>query len=112
MVHPPMKDIEVLTNQCIAFSGRIFGVYPQILLLQDVQLVNSMFDFVLFEDCNTKNPKTGQDASAWETKGLVLTKCRFLSKARAFSFRYFGNCDSMKCILVEELKISLVIGQS
>ena len=66
-----------------------------------------MFDVVLSEDCNTKNPKTGQDASAQETEGLVPTKCRILSKAKAFTFRYYGNCESTRYVLVEELKIVL-----
>ena len=32
---------------------------------------------VLFDDWNTKNSKTDQDASAWETEGLVLTDVGF-----------------------------------
>ena len=43
-----------------------------------------------------QNSKTGQDASAWGTEGLALTKCRFLLKAKAFYFRYFGGCESTR----------------
>ena len=31
---------------------------------------NSMFDKCFLEDCNTKTPKFGQDASAWGNRGF------------------------------------------
>ena len=48
--------------------------------------------------------RTGQEASPWVTEGLTLAKCRSLLKADAFTFRYFGGCESTKFILVEELR--------
>ena len=57
----------------------------------------------LFQDCNAKDLKCCQDASAPVIEGLTLTKCRFLLKADA-TFRYFGGCESTKNILVEELR--------
>ena len=46
------------------------------------------------------------------TESLALTKCRFSLKAKAFTFRYSASCESMICILHEQLKVSPLIGQS
>ena len=56
----------------------------------------------MFEDC-----KTDQVDSAWGTEGLVLTKCRVFSEAKAFSFIYYGNSEPKQSILDGELLISL-----
>ena len=48
--------------------------------------------------------RTGQEASPWVTEGLTLAKYRSLLKADAFTFRYFGGCESTKFILVDELR--------
>ena len=58
----------------------------------------------LFKDCNAKKSKTGQDAPAQVTEGLTLTKCSVFPKAGAFSFRYFGGCESTNAFLIEELR--------
>ena len=47
-----------------------------------------------------------------EQRVWVLTKCRVLLKAKAFTFKYYANDEPAKCILDEELKVSSVIGQS
>ena len=64
---------------------------------------------ILFEDCNTKKSKTGQEASVQVTEGLAPNKCRFLPKADAFTFRYLDLGESKKCILVEELRSVLLL---
>ena len=52
---------------------------------------------VLFEGCNTQKSKTGQDAYAWGTEGLTLTKCIFCQKQRVIC---------LDILVVESMKFS------
>ena len=55
-----------------------------------------MFDW-LYLQLEHQYSNNGQDASAWGTEGLAITRHRFLLKAKAFYFRYSGACGPMKC---------------